>query len=90
MKMAIVNNLITCRFRRMQTFYLFETGTIVLLHLILARYCFCPKVGERQTVLRTEDSKDGAHFVGHNKSYDQVSERCKPTEEFSSSNENNL
>lgn len=30
------------------------------------------KVGERQTVLITEDSKDGAHFVGHNKYYDQV------------------
>lgn len=30
------------------------------------------KVGERQTVLVTEDSKDGAHFVGHNKFYDQV------------------
>lgn len=30
------------------------------------------KVGERQAVLITEDSKDGAHFVGHNKYYDQV------------------
>ncbi|CAH3030214.1 unnamed protein product [Porites evermanni] len=30
------------------------------------------KVGEHQTVLITEDSKDGAHFVGHNKFYDQV------------------
>ncbi|CAH3173524.1 unnamed protein product [Porites lobata] len=30
------------------------------------------KVGEQQTVLITEDSKDGAHFVGHNKFYDQV------------------
>lgn len=36
-------------------------------------YCFVFKVGERQTVLVTEDSKDGAHFVGHNKFYDQVS-----------------
>ena len=31
------------------------------------------KVGERQTVLITEDAKDQAHFVGHNKFYDQVS-----------------
>ncbi|XP_015750265.1 PREDICTED: threonylcarbamoyladenosine tRNA methylthiotransferase-like, partial [Acropora digitifera] len=34
------------------------------------------KVGERQIVLITEDSKDGAHFVGHNKYYDQASELC--------------
>ena len=57
----------------MQTFSLFEIGGIVL-HLTLVQYCFSPKVGECQTVLITEDSKDGAHFVGHNKSYDQVSE----------------
>ena len=31
------------------------------------------KVGEQQTVLITEDAKDQAHFVGHNKFYDQVS-----------------
>ena len=31
------------------------------------------KVGEHQTVLITEDAKDQAHFVGHNKYYDQVS-----------------
>lgn len=31
------------------------------------------KVGELQTVLITEDAKDQAHFVGHNKFYDQVS-----------------
>lgn len=30
------------------------------------------KVGELQTVLITEDAKDQAHFVGHNKFYDQV------------------
>ncbi|RMX48399.1 hypothetical protein pdam_00010996 [Pocillopora damicornis] len=30
------------------------------------------KVGEHQTVLITEDAKDQAHFVGHNKYYDQV------------------
>ena len=35
---------------------------------------FSLKVGERQAVLITEDSKDGAHFVGHNKYYDQASE----------------
>ena len=35
------------------------------------------KVGERQTVLITEDAKDQAHFVGHNKFYDQVGhDRC--------------
>ncbi len=34
---------------------------------------FLLKVGERQTVLITEDAKDQAHFVGHNKYYDQVS-----------------
>ena len=34
------------------------------------------KVGERQTVLITEDAKDQAHFVGHNKFYDQVSHDC--------------
>ena len=36
--------------------------------------CILLKVGEHQTVLITEDSKDGAHFVGHNKYYDQVSD----------------
>ena len=36
--------------------------------------CILLKVGEHQTVLITEDSKDGAHFVGHNKFYDQVSD----------------
>ena len=36
------------------------------------------KVGERQTVLITEDAKDQAHFVGHNKFYDQVSHDWSP------------
>jgi len=30
------------------------------------------KLGQRQTVLVTEEAKDQVHFVGHNKSYDQV------------------
>jgi len=30
------------------------------------------KLGERQNVLITEEAKDKVHFVGHNKSYDQV------------------
>ena len=29
-------------------------------------------MGERQTVLVTEISSDGEHYVGHNKFYDQV------------------
>ena len=73
----------------MQTFSLFEIGSNFP-RLTLAQYCFPSKVGERQTVLITEDSKDGAHFVGHNKAYDQVSEWCKPVEKFSSSEDNNL
>lgn len=30
------------------------------------------KMGQRQTILITEEAKDEIHFVGHNKSYDQV------------------
>jgi len=30
------------------------------------------KMGQRQRVLITEVAKDGVHFVGHNKTYDQV------------------
>ena len=46
--------------------------------------CILLKVGEHQTVLITEDSKDGAHFVGHNKFYDQVSDwnQCAPVLPF--------
>ena len=46
--------------------------------------CILLKVGEQQTVLITEDSKDGAHFVGHNKFYDQVSDwnQCAPVLPF--------
>ena len=46
--------------------------------------CILLKVGEQQTVLITEDSKDGVHFVGHNKFYDQVSDwnQCAPVLPF--------
>jgi len=30
------------------------------------------KLGQRQTILITEEAKDKIHYVGHNKSYDQV------------------
>merc|ERR1711973_369595 len=33
---------------------------------------YTPQLGERQNVLITEEAKDKVHFVGHNKSYDQV------------------
>ena len=49
-------------------------GKCLFSRLIYGFVCILLKVGEHQTVLITEDSKDGAHFVGHNKFYDQVSD----------------
>jgi len=37
-----------------------------------SQFPYSHKLGERQTVLITEEAKDQVHFVGHNKSYDQV------------------
>merc|ERR1711921_48534 len=36
------------------------------------------KLGQVQTVLITEEAKDKVHFVGHNKSYDQVLVKGEP------------
>ena len=53
-------------------FVSFLSGVCRLTSVILLSF-HISKVGERQTVLITEDAKDQAHFVGHNKFYDQVS-----------------
>ncbi|XP_065655275.1 threonylcarbamoyladenosine tRNA methylthiotransferase isoform X2 [Hydra vulgaris] len=36
------------------------------------------QLGEHQTILITENAKDAVHFVGHNKSYDQVLIKAEP------------